>query len=221
MDDKSETERSSVVIEIPESVEILVGGDPETVTLLHTGRVTAPARWTGADWQAWHDAGKPADEKEHPLQRKWRWAKERVVEWAIEGLSTNPQQIDDDKLPWPVMAFITKAMHGAMVNYIEERVTEVKATLTYPDVDGLNSGEFFAWEKAMRKASEQKELNGLLRGWPSGRVLIRQWPNGTPPEDARKVDLALLAAVEEITTETITPALNLGNLRWPPGAAST
>jgi hypothetical protein len=206
----------SITIEVPaEFAAISVDGPVKNP---HTGRVTVPGAWTGADWQAYHEASLPISEKrpEHQWLRQWRWAKDAILEWGLEDIPTNPALIEDDNVPWPLMSFLTNAVHQAMLEYLDTS-DDVIETLTYPAPHDLTAGEFFAWEQEVRE-TEKGDAAPLLQTWRTGRVIIRQWANGAEPaHDGLDVDLALIGAVNEIVGDTMTVAVDLGNSRGPRG----
>jgi hypothetical protein len=206
----------TITIKVPAKIPASVGKDP--IVNKHTGRVMVPARWTGADWQGYHEASLAVseDRPDHQWLRQWRWAKERVIEWELKDIPTNPAQIDDDSIPWPLMSYLTHVIHGTMLEY-RDKAAEVMESLAYPKPYDLTAGEFFAWEQEVRKA-EEGDVAPLLRTWRTGRVLVRQWANGAEPApDGLDVDLALIEAVNEIVGDTMTVALDLGNSRGPHG----
>jgi hypothetical protein len=214
------TDSKPIVIKVPAEIpSVKTDGTPnEPVANKHTGQVTVPAQWTGADWQAYHEASLPvSDERpDHQWLRQWRWAKERVLEWELKDFPTNPNQIDDGKVRWPLVSFLTGAIHGAMLDYLGTS-KHVIDTLTYPEPYNLHANELFAWEKEVREAKGE-DVAPLLQTWRTGRVIIRQWANGTEPaRDGLDVDLALIGAVNEIVGDTMTVALDLGNSRGPRG----
>lgn len=210
------TESKPIIIKVPAEIPASVGKEP--VANKHAGRVTVPAQWTGADWQAYHEASLPITEErpDHQWLRQWRWAKAAVLEWKLKDIPTNPAQIDDDSLPWPLVSYLTAAVHGAMLDYLDMAAT-VKESLTYPGPPDLTAGEFFAWEQEVRE-EDAVDVAPLLRTWRTGRVIIRQWANGTEPSrDGLDADLALIGAVNEIVGDTMTVALDLGNSPRPRG----
>jgi hypothetical protein len=206
----------TITIKVPAKIPASVGAEP--VENAHSGQVTVPAQWTGADWQAYHEASLAvSDERpDHQWLRQWRWAKERIKEWKLKDLSTNPAQIDDDAVPWALMSYLTHVIHGAMLEYLDTS-KGVLDTLTYPGPTDLTAGEFFAWEKAVREA-DGDDIAPLVQTWRTGRVIIREWANGAvPAADGLDVDLALIGAVNEIVGDTMTVALDLGNSPAPRG----
>ncbi len=184
-----------------------------------SGQVTVPSSWLGGDFEDYVLAGKGPEEDEeqdkapHPWLAQWLWAKKRIVEWAIDGLPTNPNQIDDNDIPFMLMSWITQSVYEAMREYMDKKAEQVKEILVYPEPDALSVHEFFAWEKATR-ATKDNGSSEMMKSFDTFRVLIREWPGKKePPKDASKVDLGLIAAVNQIGGETIGPALDLGN--WP------
>lgn len=207
-------------IEIPAQFEL----KSAVIANKHTGHITVPDAWTGADFEEYFQAsqGITKTDTRHPWLKQWDWAKGRIVEWAIDGLPTNPNQIEDDDVPWPLMNFVSRSLRNAMFAYMDEYVDERKSALEYPTADSLTAGEFFAWEKAVRDMPDDDERSNLLKAWQCGHPLVRGWINGkTPAVDGLDVDLALIAAVNDIIDQCVGPALDLGNLPAPPGAAST
>jgi hypothetical protein len=206
----------SIVIEVPG--EIPAGPTSEPVANPHVGRVTVPGEWTGADWQAYHEASLPvSDERpDHQWLRQWRWAKDAILEWELEDIPTNPALIKDDSMPWSLMSYLSKAVHVVMLEYLDT-AADVIESLAYPTPHDLTAGEFFAWEQEVRD-TERGDTAPLLQTWRTGRVIIRQWANGAEPaRDGLDVDLALIGAVNEIVGDTMSVALDLGNLRGPRG----
>ena len=64
-------DNDSVVIKVPAEFPAGVGSEP--VVNAHTGRVTVPGQWTGADWQAYHEASlSVSDDRPDLLERYLR-----------------------------------------------------------------------------------------------------------------------------------------------------
>ena len=185
----------------------------------YSGQIALPARWTGGDYEEYIVAGKGREDDEkdnsapHPWLAQWLWAKKRIVSWDIDGLPTNPNQINDDDLPFMLMSWITQSVYESMRDYMEKGAEEIKEMLAYPEPEALSVNEFFAWEEVTRSLKENGSSE-MMKSFDTFRVLIRAWPDGKdPPKDAKEADLALIAAVNEIGGEIIGPALDLGN--WP------
>jgi len=188
------------------------------------GSITAPDKWVGGDFEAYFTASKPADDdksKKHPWLKQWEWAKARVVEWDLDGLPTNPNQINDDEVPFGVMSYIARSMNESMMSYMDDNLDERKKAIKFPTAENLQAGEFFAWEEAVRNLQDKENLqSNMIKSWVSGYVLVRDWgpfKKKMPSEDGLSVDLALVGAVNELVGEVMGQALDLGNWRRLPG----
>ncbi len=212
----------TVVIPVPDTFIAVVRGQDTPIKNKHTGRVTVPSSWTGADWQEFHEATTKAADDDVIWQRQWQWAKKRIVEWDLKDLPTNPNQIEDGDLPWALVAFLAQGVHAKMDAYLEEHREERKAELDYPEIDSLSAAEFFAWNTNAKTLPDGDETSDLLKSWLAGRILVRGWANGSVPDkDGLSVDLALIGAIDEILSEVILPAIDLGNSPARHGPRST
>jgi hypothetical protein len=195
----------------------------EPIKLGFTGYVVIQDTWTGGDFEDFHkvpesDSKKKTADEITTWERIWPWAKARIVEWAIEGLPTNPNQINDDEdLTWALESFLASSVIAGMNDYMKEGIEKIKELIDFPIPDDLRPGEFLAWHKAMREAEKEENRTNVLRGWMAGKVLVREWPKGMKPKDDRSADLRLMVAVDELLSETILPSLNLGNWSAPLG----
>ncbi len=218
-------------IQVPDHFTSNVFRDKKEIPVLlpnkHDGHVTVPEKWTGQDWEAFHQAGRGSTEPDtpHPWLRQWHWARDVVLEWHLKGLSTNPKQIGDDDIPFPLMRFLVRSVFAEMEGYWDEAAETTKEQLVYPAPADLSVTNYFAWERETSNIDKDDERSPLLKNWQAGRLLVDKWPkpytNGkTPAVDGLDVDLGLLAAVDGIVQEVIWPNLNLGNLPSPPGDTS-
>lgn len=207
-------------ITLPETitVERPTDGEIASVPSAYSGHIVVPDTWTGADFQAHYEAGRRDDDEPHPWQRQYRWAKARVVEWAIDGLPTNPNQIEDDALPLAFQRWLYRAVAGAMNDYGNANAA-IQESLAFPTAANLTGREFFAWYQVWDNLDENPKRAGLLRAWEHSRLLVREWGDVGEPRDASglTVDLALLVAVTGVTAELISDAMNLGNWLAPRG----
>lgn len=206
-------------IVIPDTFEVttLEKGKGEKVVTVHnehTGSIALPDKWTGKDLDEWPDKlGFTA------WMEQWQWAKERVVDWQIKDLPTNPMQLDDNDLPWHLMNFITKAAYDAMYDYTFDGKGQWDDNLIMPEPAALTAGEFLAYNETSESV---KPVSGTLGAFRSYTAFVRQWPDGENHDpDGMAVDLSLITAVVDRGNEILQTAIDLGNLLVPPGRHST
>lgn len=203
-------------VPLPKTVA-LEGKGKSPIALDFNGYVTLPDSWNAGDFEDFYKASLPADE-DTVWEREWKWVKAHIVEWAIEGLPTNPNQLkDNEDMTWPLMSFLSRSAIKAMNDYMKTGVKEMKESIGYPTPSNLTPGEFLSWHKSMKEADKKTEMSNLLKSWLAGKGLVRAWPNGGSPKDDRSVDLILMLAVDELLSETLVPSLNLGNWSAPLG----
>lgn len=204
-------------VELPETVELASG---KKIDLKKAGHIVTPDKFNGGQYEKYFVAKEKDDKNPFGAYEKlWDWAKELIVEWAIEGLPTNPNQIKQDDITWALQAFLTHSVVNAMNEYMLG-YEDVMEKLVYPEPGDLLPSEFFAWSKAFKKADEEKEkgdVSPLRLAWLTGSTLVREWPNGGKPESYEDADLRILKAIDELLPGTIVPALDLGNWRVPLG----
>ena len=110
-------------IELPETfsrpVASKASNQTTTVKLGFTGCVIIPDAWTGGDFEDLFIAteGKEGDDLTI-WDRQWAWANERIVEWAIDGVPTNPNEIaKGEYLTWALQSFLAHTLIWAMNDY--------------------------------------------------------------------------------------------------------
>lgn len=210
-------------IELPETFVLPSTGGKygEPIQLGFTGHITIPDTWTGGDYEDYYVASNPADEDSAIWASLWPWASSRIIEWNIDGLPTNPNQIDpDEHLTWVLESFLANTVIRGMSQYMQDADLEkVKETIGFPTPENLRPGEFMTWHKTQLEIVGDEKKSPLLQAWLVGKELVRQWPEGVDPKDYRKVDLLIMKAIDELLRETILPALNLGNWNARPGEA--
>jgi hypothetical protein len=202
-------------VELPKTIK----AKDNKITLGYKGHIEVPDTFTGGDFEKFFKAANQ-DEIEDIYEQQWLWAKELIVEWAIEGLPTNPNQLKDGDITWALQSFLVRSVIDGMNKYMTEDVKDIKEQIDYPVPDNLLPNEFLAWQRAYKKAElERKEegISNMRLAWLAGSVLVREWPNGGEPKDYESADLKLIKAIDQLLPETITPALDLGNWRVPLG----
>jgi hypothetical protein len=200
------------------------GQEIETVAVKneHTGSIALPDVWYGRDL-----ADYPQDEpgKEPGWLLQWQWAKKRVVEWAIDGLPTNPNQLKDTELPWHVLNFIVKSAYTAMTDYAMENTERWADNLVMPEPYKLTAGEFLAWHELnleTRKRPVPKGHQRIIASFREYVAFVRQWPPGvTVDPSGAEMDLSLITAVVDRGNAILEAAANLGNLLALPGGRLT
>jgi hypothetical protein len=219
----------TVVVALPEQIKVVSLDEKQTLSVpnKHRGEIVLPAIWTGADFDAHFQAGREAAEGDpHPWQRQWQWAKARVVEWRIDELPSNPNQLDDGALPFALQRWIYRQAAEAMTAYGDSMSDVARGELTIPTAADLTADEFFRWEAALEDQPEDDRRAGLLQSWSHARLLVRDWgsygerlPGGSQAEAAyddasgMSVDLGLIIAVSESVIKLVNEAMHLGN--WP------
>lgn len=214
----------------------------ETITLISPlsacpGEVVIPGRFTGADEDGHYQAGfgrylgdEPlkGDERLNRLQARWKWARDLVIEWRLDGVPTNLPQIrkKEEAIPFALISWLPKAIRAEMDHYVQAHMPAVMEKLVVPDAETMTAGEFFAWDEAWRAVDKEDDPRPYaIVYWPSSCLLVRDWGGALadekPPADGRDADLALLLAVYEKVIPAALGALNLGNSPLPPGAPST
>jgi len=214
-------------IELPETFSLPVRQKdgkvhvPEPMPLGFTGSITIPDKWTLGDYEGLYKATFVEAAKLNQWERRWRWAFKHIKEWAIEGLSTNPNEIDEDEMTWILMSFLASSTINAMNDYTqdEDAILEAKAHITFPTPENLRPSEFMTWHKNQELWNGAKGNNksDLFKSWHVGSPLVRSWNNGTNPSDWEKVDVRVAFAIDELLSETMIPAINLGNWSARPG----
>jgi hypothetical protein len=211
-------------IELPETFSLPAvsarPGDPQTpVRLGRTGYVVLPDTWTGGDFEEFHIASTADEDDDQTVwDRMWAWANDRIIEWAIDGVPTNPNEIaKGEYLTWAVTSFLANSAIRAMNDYVRVDLEEVKESIDFPTTEDLKPSEFMAWHKAQDSLNGNKPMSSLLQSWNAGHQLVRAWPEGVDPKDYRKVDLRIMFAIDELMTEVILPSIHLGNWSAPPG----
>ena len=198
----------------------------------HPGYVVVPERFRGLDYSTYWEADRPPDPRangegpkaaDHPWLKQWKWAKELIIEWGLKDFPTNPNQIDDEKVPFHLVNYLSKAVYQELHEYTVRRVEELRDQIVMPAVDTITAGEFFAWYRKMEEV-KREGLAPAIESFVPNTALVREWPAGSSypgSGDWRLEDMGIIQAIGDRGNDVILPALDLGNLPEPPGEPYT